>query len=152
MGVKERWRGTKEIRFSTDEAVALILPILQREHHVLAAYLFGSRAKEEGCDKAKRDADMDIAIHTARDFSWEDYYRLYGELTKALHSDRLDLVWLNKAEPIIAFEVIKTGKVLFYRDADALNEFELMAKKRYYDHVLYLKKRREMAREVNGGL
>lgn len=95
---------------------------------------------------------MDVAIYTSRDFTWDDYFRLYGELTKALHSDRLDLAWLNKSEPILAFEVIKTGKVLFYRNADVLNDFELMAKKRYYDHVLYLKKRRAREQEMQGGL
>lgn len=35
MGVRERWQGTKEIRFTTDEAVALILPLLQGDDRVL---------------------------------------------------------------------------------------------------------------------
>ncbi len=69
---------------------------------------------------------------------------LYGAVTKQLKSDRLDLVWMNTAEPILAFEVIKNGKVLFYRNVDELNEFESRVKKIYYDHVLYLKKRRDI--------
>jgi predicted nucleotidyltransferase len=138
MSVKERWKGTKQIKFSTDEAMTLMLSVLKTEHCILIAYLFGSRLK----DKNKISSDIDIAIYTSDDFSWQDYYLLYGSLTKRLHSDRLDLVWLNRAEPILSFDVIKNGKVLFFNNADTLNDFELKAKKRYYDYAIYLNKRR----------
>ena len=42
---------------------------------------------------------------------------------------------------ILSFMVIKTGKVMFFRDEEILNDFEVKAKKRYYDYQLYLKKR-----------
>lgn len=80
-----------------------------------------------------------MAIYTSRDFTWNHYYLLYGALTKKLKSDRLDLIWLNQAEPIICFEVLKNGRLLFFRDRDELNELELKIRKRYYDYILYLK-------------
>lgn len=83
-----------------------------------------------------------MAIYTSRDFTWNHYYLLYGALTKKLKSDRLDLIWLNQAEPIICFEVLKNGRLLFFRDRDELNELELKIRKRYYDYILYLKKHR----------
>lgn len=137
MGVKERWKNTKPILYSTNEAIALILPLLNADQRILIAYLFGSRA-----NGSEKSFDIDIAIYTSGDFLWEDYHLLYGELTKKLHSDRLDIIWLNNAEPILSFEVIRNGRVLFFRDADRLNDFELKAKKRYYDYALYLNKRR----------
>lgn len=137
MAVKERREKSRPIKFSTEKAISLILPLLENDPRILAAYLFGSRIK-----KAEPSSDMDIALYTSKDFSWEDYYILYGELSKALSSDRIDLVWLNEADPILSFEVIKNGRVLIYKDADLLNDFELKSKKRYYDYVLYLNKHR----------
>lgn len=148
MSIKERWKGTKEIRFTTDEAIALILPILKNDHRILIAYLFGSRMTK----KDHPFSDIDIAIYTSNDFTWQDYYLLYGELTKRLRSDRLDLVWLNTSDSILSFDVIKNGKVIFYSDVDILNDFELKAKKRYYDYVLYLNKHRRYRKEDNIGL
>lgn len=138
MSVKERWVKTKAVKFNLDDAVSLMLPILKNNPQILTSYIFGSRAG----GKYTESSDIDIAVYTSENFSWEDYYMLYGELTKKLHSDRLDLVWLNKAEPLLSFEIIKTGKILFFRDADLFNNFELKAKKKYYDHVLYLNKHR----------
>jgi uncharacterized protein len=137
MAVKERRERSRPIKFTTEKVISLILPLSEKDPRILTAYLFGSRIK-----KADQSSDIDIALYTSKDFSWEDYYLLYGELSKALCSDRLDLVWLNEADPILCFEVIKYGKVLFYKDADLLNDFELKNKKRYYDYVLYLNKHR----------
>jgi predicted nucleotidyltransferase len=148
MSVKERWKGTKQIKFSTDEAMTLMLSVLKTEHCILIAYLFGSRVTK----KDDLSSDIDIAIYTSDDFSWQDYYLLYGNLTKRLHSDRLDLVWLNRAEPILSFDVIKNGKVLFFNNADTLNDFELKVKKRYYDYILYLNKHRYQGEEEGVGL
>jgi len=137
MAVKERREKSRPIKFTTEKAISLILPLLENDPRILTAYLFGSRIK-----KSDQSSDIDIALYTSKDFSWKDYYLLYGKLSKALCSDRLDLVWLNEADPILCFEVIKYGKVLFYKDADLLNDFELKNKKRYYDYVLYLNKHR----------
>lgn len=137
MAVKERWARSRSVKYTTDESISRILPILQRDSRIVAAYLFGSRMKN-----SSEASDIDVAICTSRDFVWKDYYMLYGDLTKSLGSDRVDLVWLNEVDPILGFEVLKNGKVLFYKDADLLNEFELQQKKRYYDYVLYLNKRR----------
>jgi hypothetical protein len=137
MAVKERREKSRPIKFTTEKAISLILPLLENDPRILTAYLFGSRIK-----KSDQSSDIDIALYTSKDFSWKDYYLLYGKLSKALCSDRLDLVWLNEADPILGFEVIKYGKVLFYKDADLLNDFELKNKKRYYDYVLYLNKHR----------
>jgi len=136
MSVKERWKGTTPIRYAPLEIKALLERLLKSDERIEIAYIFGSRAKKDS-----PLSDIDIAIYTSKDFLWEDYYLLYGECTKTLHSDRLDLVWLNKTEPILGFMVIKTGKVLFSRDEETLNDFEVKAKKRYYDYQLYLKKR-----------
>jgi predicted nucleotidyltransferase len=107
MAVKERWQKSRPIKFTTEKAISLILPFIENEPRILTVYLFGSRTK-----KAEQSSDIDIALYTSKDFFWKDHYLLYGELSKALCSDRIDLVWLNEADPILCFEVIKYGKVL----------------------------------------
>lgn len=143
MSVKERWIKTKPIKYSIHDAINKILSKLLDSPQIWIVYLFGSSLK----DKNKSASDIDVAIYTSSDFSWQDYYLLYGELTKALHSDRIDLVWLNRADPILKFEIIKNGKVLYFKEADLLNDFELKAKKNYYDYVIYLNKRRRSKKE-----
>ncbi len=137
MSVAERWKGTKPIKLSTQDALALVIELLKKDKRILICYLFGSRTSEN-----RPHSDLDIAVYTSSDFSWQDYYLLYGEITKALKSDRVDLIWLNNAEPILSFEIIRNGKVIYHVDDDLLNEFELKTKKNYYDYRLYLKKRK----------
>lgn len=146
MSVREKWQGTKPLNFTTDEAIQLILPILKSDLRIWAAYLFGSRTRKRE-PQTPVESDIDIAVYTSNDFTWDDYYLLYGDLSKSLHSNRLDVIWMNKAEPILSFEIIKNNKVLFFYDADTLNEFELKIKKRYYDYIMYLNKHRRQ-REI----
>ncbi len=136
MSVKERWKGTKEIKITSEQVISLILPLLKKKKEILFIYLFGSRSSSQDSPSS----DVDIAVYTTKSFSWDDYYLLYGDLTKSLHSDRLDLIWLNAAEPILIFEIIKGAKVLYYKDADILNDFELKAKKNFFDYTFYLQR------------
>jgi predicted nucleotidyltransferase len=138
MSVREKWSKQKPLKVSHDELKDIVLSILRENPQILISYLFGSTVK----GTFKEYSDIDIAIYTSKDFSWSDFYQLYGDLTKKIHSDRVDLVWLNKAEPILCFEIIKTGRVFFYRDENVLNDFEFKTKKRYYDYIIYLRKHR----------
>lgn len=144
MALRERRQATKPILFKTDQAVSLILPLLKEYTTILITYLFGSRITA----RDNHDSDMDIALFTTNDFSWENYYILYGQLSKKLHSDRLDLAWLNKAEPILCFEIIRNSRILFYRDGDIVNDFESKAKKNFYDYSFYLKRHKEYGHDV----
>jgi hypothetical protein len=117
----ERWIRTAPISISTAAAVDLITGRLREDGRVRIAYLFGSR----GGENHPPSADLDIGLYTEGDLSWDDLISLNCALTGKLHSDRLDLVWLNAADPVISFEVIRSGKVLFHADADTLNDYEL---------------------------
>ena len=138
MGVRERWQGTKPVGRSTSECVELLVPATVVDARIQAVYLFGSRASGEG----HADSDVDLAIFTTDDYEWDDLFALRGTLTGLLHTERLDLVWLNHAKAEVAFSVIRDGRLLRYADADRLNEFERRAIWRYRDRVLYLQRRR----------
>ena len=140
MGVKERWKRTAPISIPTAEAVESITKVLHADGRIKIAYLFGSRNRETHSPSS----DLDIGFYTEGDYSWDEYMSLYGTLTQMLHSDRLDLVWLNAADPVISFEVICSGRVLFYADAETLNDYELKSRKRFYDYSLYLTRHRKV--------
>ena len=126
MAIKQKWHRAKPLRVKTEDALSMILHLFQSDNRILIVYLFGSRARETHLEHS----DIDLAFYTTGEFQWNDYYLLYSEVTKTLHSDRVDLLWLNHAEPVLSFEVIKSSKVVFYRDPDLLNDYELKAKKK----------------------
>jgi len=66
----------------------------------LVAYLFGSHAKET----ENLDSDIDFAIYTSINFSFEDYLLLRSDLSLILKTNRFNLVWMNVADPIINIE------------------------------------------------
>lgn len=138
MAVKEKWRSRKPLSMSTDAALAKILPLLQARPQIRIAWLFGSRAQ----DRERPGSDLDIAIETGPGFDWEDLYRLSGDASLALDSDRVDVVWLKQADALLAFSVVSEGKTLFYRDAEHYNEWERRALHRYREYCIYLKKHR----------
>ncbi|HPA73706.1 MAG TPA: nucleotidyltransferase domain-containing protein [Spirochaetota bacterium] len=137
MAIMERWKGTQPIPLSTDEAIASAVSLFSSNRKIIAAYLFGSRA----FGSASSDSDIDLAFHPSREFSWDDYYLLRRDLSKAFHSDRFDLLWLDRAAPDITFDVLKHGRTIYYQNEDLLNDFELYAKKRYWDYAIYLRER-----------
>jgi hypothetical protein len=79
MSVLQRWDRTKELRLSTEECINTILLVVSADNRILVMYLFGSQVY--------------IAIFTLEEFSWREYYFLYGEISKRLHSDRIDTLY-----------------------------------------------------------
>ena len=138
MAVRERWRGTSPIGWLTSQCIDLILGPVAAEGRIEACYLFGSRVT----GAATPDSDLDVAIYTDGRFAGEDLLELRADFTRLLRSDRVHLVWLNHADPVVAFSVIRDGKLLHYRDADRLNDSERRLTLQYRDHMLYLRRRR----------
>ena len=138
MAVKEKWKGTRLLDMTTGDAVERVLAVVEKNPKMRLFYLFGSRAR----GKEDPESDIDFAFLSSKDFSWEEYYSLRGSLSRVLGTDRFNLLWLNKADPIITFEVIATGRPLYFKDPETLNDFELKAKKNYYGYKHYLERRR----------
>jgi len=136
--VREKWKNTRILAISTEEAVERAIKVIKENQKILMFYLFGSRAT----GKEVPESDIDFAFLSSKDFSWEEYYSLRGRLSSVLGTDRFNLLWLNKADPIITFEAIATGRSLYFKDSETLNDFELKAKKNYYDYKHYLERRR----------
>lgn len=92
---------------------------------VLAAYLFGSEA--EG--RSHRESDVDVAVLLDRDAvpSARDRFdyrvRLGSDLVGALHRNRVDVVLLDDAPPLLARRIVTEGECVYRRAPSAEHDF-----------------------------
>ena len=97
-------------------------------------YLFGSQAS----GKRWAESDIDFAVLLGPGVPRERYGKvqleLIGKLMSALGADAVDVVILNTASPVLAYEgVVRGGKVLFAKDSLARIRFEVAVFQRYAD-------------------
>lgn len=94
-----------------------------------AVLLFGSRATGRG----GAASDHDLAVLVAGDQpDWATVRRLQLDLEEILGSD-VDLVVLDDASPIIAMQVLREGRLLACRDAQALENLTVRMLTDYAD-------------------
>ena len=137
MANPERWKRFAEL--PEDLGVRLAqLPALFEDRGVLLAYLFGSLATDD-----PSPGDVDLAVLTAE----EAAYMLRTDLQRALGTQRLDLVDLRKASPLLRFHIIRDGRLLYAQDDETLNRFELDTLHLYRDTAPLRRRHREILRE-----
>jgi predicted nucleotidyltransferase len=95
MSIKERWRKFKPLPENTRERVANLGSLFEREG-VSLVYLFGSLAKQE------RGEHVDLAILPGEN----NLADLRENISEALATERVDLVNLKIASPVLRFEIV----------------------------------------------
>ena len=113
------------------------LPAIFEPHGVELAYLFGSLARGEV------GKDVDLAILTQA----EPAFRLRAEISKCLDTERLDLVDLRRASPVLRFEVISTGRLIYCTDQMTVERFEIDTLHQYRDTAYLRRRQMEVLRE-----
>jgi len=125
---------------------------LARRPEILEAYCFGSQARGD----AAAHSDLDVAVYVDRDalpaapFGYAA--ELIAELQAGLGLDRLDVVVLNDAPPLLYHRVLRDGERLLSRDLAATTTREGRALSRYCDYLPQLRKiGRELDRRLADG-
>lgn len=112
----------------------------EARREVLDAYLFGSRAR----GNAQPHSDVDIAVYVDAAAAPESPYGyaagLTADLAAALGTDRVDVVILNDAPPLLYHRVLRDGFRLMTRDPRSTTTREGRALSRYCDYVPQLRK------------
>lgn len=107
---------------------------------VLEAYLFGSRATK----RAQPHSDIDVAVYVDAPRAAEGAYGYAAELTAhlmaALGSNKIDVVVLNRAPPVLYHRVLRDGRRILARDLRATTTREGYALSRYCDYLPQLAK------------
>jgi len=96
---------------------------------MIAAYGFGSQAKGE----SPSPRDVDIAVLAGSRLSLDELLDLRRQLSSVLGTDRLDVVDLRSAGPVLKKNVIACDMRFYCRDDHAANEFELRVLSEYRD-------------------
>lgn len=104
-----------------------------RDPSVVLAVLFGS--SKDGM--VRPGSDVDIGVLLSPELSPVAFFKFYVEMTVRLPAiPRLDLVDLNRAGSILAFEAL-CGRRLFVRDQDAVAAFSSRIAREYESDMLH---------------
>jgi hypothetical protein len=106
--------------------------ILESLPEVELAYLFGSHA----AGRARPESDIDLGVQVAAEAAEQPHAtlaRLFDRLGCAVPSDRLDVVLLNHAPPLLRHRILATGQLLFARRPEARVRFATRTIRDYQD-------------------
>lgn len=108
---------------------------LGRAHRSIATlYLFGSQAT--GKKGPLSDVDMAVLLDE-KQVSPKRFFRfrldLIAAATRACRRPDVDVVVLNEATPVLKYEVVRSGRLLYERDHSLRVEFEARAIQHYLD-------------------
>lgn len=100
------------------------------EEFIVVAYLFGSAAK----GVMGGLSDVDVAVLLSKSYNATLDYRLYliDKLAQIVRR-AVDIVVLNEASPLLRYEVVKYGRVLYCRDEGERVAFEERTIDEYLD-------------------
>ena len=109
-----------------DEMSGRIQGLRERVPELELVVVFGSTVK----GRRRAGSDVDVAVRCA---GLADLDVLHGLLAPALGTDRLDLVDLCHAGPILAMEVARSGRLLYESRPGTFRQFQSLASRRYCD-------------------
>lgn len=104
--------------------------------------IFGSFAN----GKNRANSDLDIAALGLKKVSFSEQIDLMGELS-LIFSKNIDLSVLNKANPLLLFQVSKNSVLLYGSQAEFL-KFKLYAFKAYHDYAPYFKMEKNLNKRI----
>lgn len=136
MSVSERWAKFRQLPSNINRKLTQLVPLFEKEE-VLLAYLFGSLSRGQA------GHDVDLAILTRGGPA----FRLRAAITDCLETERLDLVDLQRASPVLRFEILRTGRLLYAADSVSSERFELATLRLYRDTAWLRRRHREYLRE-----
>lgn len=119
--------------------IKLLKEYFSKEPEVIAAFLFGSRAKK----LSGKISDWDIAVYFKPEVSpveWEEERnypeeeRIWDNLVDLLKTDDIDLVVLNRVPANIAAQAISQGIPVVIKDRGILTDFMLLVKRQAEDY------------------
>lgn len=90
--------------------------------------LFGSKAQGE-----KTARDTDIAVSFGRPITAREELDFFYEMVRLFETDKIDVVIVDRANPVLLKEVALHGIPLYERDKSTFDEFIISAISKYQD-------------------
>jgi predicted nucleotidyltransferase len=122
--------------------------VLAHIPEVRLAYLFGSQV--DGPVGPLSDYDLGVLTERSQDAP-QLRARLCQYLARAIETDQIDVVLLDRAPIELAYAIIAHGEVLYERDAATRVEYEAQVMGLYGDYLPVLRAQRHDILEEGGG-
>lgn len=122
------------------ELVNKLAHALESRPEILEAYLFGSQAR--GMAQAHSDVDVAVYVDPVTDLTqgFGIDSEIAADLMSALGRNDVDVVLLNRADPVLYHRVLRDGVRLLTRDPKSTAGREGYALSRYFDFLPQLEK------------
>lgn len=119
--------------------LAKIIKTLKAEPAVRGAYLFGSQVSKT----VNQQSDIDIAVYLDKKLNTQQRFAqrlgLINNLSRALKTDKIDLVVINDLEAVyFKYVIIKEGKLLYQQNILERCELEGRIMSEYFDFKPFL--------------
>jgi len=111
--------------FSIDGIRAKLAPLL-KEEALQIVLLFGSQSSGQ----VHPESDIDLGFLYDEPV---DLLELTNKVTRLLHTDRVDVVDLRRANPLLCFSAARQGKLLYERCSGLFTSFYSLSFRRYVD-------------------
>jgi predicted nucleotidyltransferase len=133
MGMSEQWYKFKPLPANIKERIWQKLPDFLAQNGVELAYLFGSLAQDGPAN------DVDIALLMPAE---QPAFPMRQLIAEWLDVERIDVVDLRLAHPVLRFEIISNGKLLYGVSEENRRQFEMSVLREYKD-TAYLRRSQE---------
>jgi len=129
-----------EVVVAASKLVDELARALATRPEICEAYLFGSQARGD----AQPRSDVDVAVFIDPTAPLNAGFgidcEIAADLMKALHTNNVDVVLLNRAGPLLYHRVLRDGIRVLARDLVAATRREAMALSLYCDYLPQLAK------------
>lgn len=101
--------------------------------------LFGSQVD----GRTHSESDVDIGFEAEEKLEFKERARLNSELTGVFGNDRVDLVNLHTASPLLFYKIMQEGEVIYADNPLRYHELSTYAFKKYVETKPLRKRKRE---------
>lgn len=119
------------MRYLENRDFQALARLMQKRKDVVLAYIFGSQVVSNQVKAPSRD--IDIAVLFDPSPSLRDLLRFRSEMTRLLRTDKVDLISLSEAPPLLRYEIVSGGRTIYSRDPQFQSRFEMKAISRFLD-------------------
>lgn len=116
-------REGKKLPTGSQAKIPELVQAMVDDQDVIALYVFGSLVHGE----LKPLSDLDFAILLSnrldKNQRFDKHIQLIGVFTDIFRTDEIDLINMNDAPPMMAIQILKTGKLMACTDKPTLSNF-----------------------------
>ena len=119
------------------EKIPELVKLLKNDKTIVAFYTFGSAASGNLRPLSDLDFAVLLSVQLNKHEIFEKNLDLIGTIENVLKTEEFDLVILNTAPMRFAYNILKTGKLEFFKDRNVLIDFIEKTNKMYLDFKFF---------------